>query len=85
MKRTPPVKKKGFMNGQIEVIPTERNVTETFYCRGTELSALLAHIRDEDAVLLCLSIECQSDFTLTVRRNNFSAMTLKEDKKLNSP
>ncbi|MDA1277838.1 MAG: hypothetical protein O2960_27900 [Verrucomicrobia bacterium] len=81
MKRTPPVKKKGFMNGQIEVIPTERNVTETFHCRGTELSALLAQLREEGAVLLCLSIECQSDFTLTVRRNNFSAMTPREQNK----
>ncbi len=57
------------MNGQIEVIPTERNVTETFHCRGTESSALLAHIRDEDAVLLNRSVECVSEH-----------LTLKEDK-----
>lgn len=50
----------------LDLIPTERHVTETFHCRGTELSTLLAHIREERAVLLCLSIECQSDFTLTV-------------------
>ena len=80
MKRTPPLKMKGFMNGQIEAIPTERNVTETFYCRGTELRSLLARLCEGGAVLLFLSIEFQSDFTLTVRRNNFSAMTLKEDK-----
>ncbi len=88
----PPLKENTFMNQIIELLPTELSVNGNVPCKGTELTtavrdfaetfnrcrsefnAVLEKLRAEDAVLLNRSIECVLEH-----------LTLKTDKKLNSP
>jgi hypothetical protein len=64
-----------------ELTEATRDFAETFNRCRSELNAALEKLRAEDAVLLNRSVECQSDFTLMVRRNNFSRMNASQNDK----